>query len=92
MTRPFENNHTARDEQPNCLGPLCPIVCIGISMGGIFPLKQILKALGPEMGMAFVVIHHVSQNLPKLLLISLSQAHQYWTIRARHQFVRDGKW
>jgi chemotaxis response regulator CheB len=68
MTQPLENK--PHDEQPRALGPPCPIVCIGISSGGIFPLKQILKAVGHKTGMAFVVIHHVSHVetlLPEIL-------------------------
>jgi chemotaxis response regulator CheB len=59
MTQLLENKTTAPDEHPTAPRPPCPIVCIGISMGGIFPLRQILKAVGSATGMAFVVIHHV---------------------------------
>src|SRR5262249_55788826 len=47
-----------------------PIVCIGLSAGGIWPLKTIFEGLCPGTGLAFVVIHHlrsVPTRLPQLL-------------------------
>lgn len=43
-----------------------PVVCIGMSSGGIRPLKMIFKQLSTKTGLAFVVIHHV-RNVPTLL-------------------------
>ena len=47
-----------------------PLVCIGMSAGGLEPLTTIFQQLNPRTGMAFVVIHHVSHfstNLPSLI-------------------------
>lgn len=47
-----------------------PVVCIGMSAGGISPLKMIFKKLPANTGLAFVVIHHVRNvptRLPQLL-------------------------
>lgn len=43
-----------------------PVVCIGMSSGGIAPLKTLFRQLSPDTGMAFVVIHHI-HNLPTRL-------------------------
>lgn len=48
-----------------------PIVCLGMSAGGIDALKPIIEGLSPNTGMAFVVITHLSPgaktHLPGLL-------------------------
>jgi chemotaxis response regulator CheB len=46
-----------------------PIACIGMSSGGLLPLKLIFRQLSSEPGMAFVVIHHVVTTtlLPEIL-------------------------
>jgi chemotaxis response regulator CheB len=48
-----------------------PIVCLGMSAGGLSPLKTIVKKLSSDTGMAFVVITHFGPNykthLPDLL-------------------------
>jgi len=43
-----------------------PITCIGMSAGGIEPLKTIFRNLPADTGMAFVVLHHL-RNVPTLL-------------------------
>ena len=43
-----------------------PIVCIGISAGGISPLKQLFRNINSTTGMAFVVINHI-RKVPTLL-------------------------
>ena len=43
-----------------------PVVCIGLSAGGIAPLKELFSQLSPTTGMAFVVIHHV-RKIPTLI-------------------------
>jgi two-component system, chemotaxis family, protein-glutamate methylesterase/glutaminase len=46
--------------------PRFPIVCIGLSVGGLEPLKQLFRHVSPATGMAFVVIHHI-RSFPTLL-------------------------
>ena len=46
---------------------LVPIVCIGLSAGGVEPLRTIFRWLGPATGMAFVVVPHLSPERPNLL-------------------------
>lgn len=53
-----------------CKPQTFPVVCIGMSAGGIWPLKMIFKKLPANTGLAFVVIHHVRNvptRLPQLL-------------------------
>jgi two-component system chemotaxis response regulator CheB len=45
---------------------LVPVVCIGLSAGGLDPVRTLFKELRADTGMAFVVIHHV-RNIPTLL-------------------------
>lgn len=48
----------------------CPVVCIGISAGGLDPLKTLLRMLPVNTGMAFVVLHHLRRSptqLPEIL-------------------------
>lgn len=44
-----------------------PVVCVGLSAGGLKPLKAIFERLGRQTGMAFVVISHVSPTQPTWL-------------------------
>jgi chemotaxis response regulator CheB len=48
-----------------------PVVCIGLSAGGIDPLQTIFRGISPRTGMAFVVIHHLREgnvsHLPEIL-------------------------
>lgn len=47
-----------------------PIVCIGMSAGGVEPLLEIFRSLSPQTGMAFVVMHHLKRTptmLPQIL-------------------------
>ena len=43
-----------------------PIVCIGMSAGGIAPLKELFEKISATTGMAFVVVHHI-RTIPTLL-------------------------
>jgi len=43
-----------------------PVVCIGMSNGGVKPLLTLFRHLGPSTGMAFVVVHYL-QDIPTLL-------------------------
>ena len=49
-----------------------PIVCIGLSAGATKPLQELFRALSPDTGMAFVVIHHLRKEHPTLLPSILS--------------------
>ena len=49
-----------------------PVVCIGMSAGGVAPLQTLIRTLSPKTGMAFVVIHHLRQEHPTLLPAILS--------------------
>lgn len=47
-----------------------PVVCIGLSAGGLTPVRTLFKELKTNTGMAFVIIHHVRQiptMLPEIL-------------------------
>lgn len=47
-----------------------PVVCMGMSSGGLPPLIMLLDKLSPDTGMAFVVIHHLLHSptfLPAIL-------------------------
>lgn len=48
-----------------------PIVCFGMSSGGVGPLKTIFRSLSIHTGMAFVVLHHL-RTAPTLLPAILS--------------------
>jgi two-component system, chemotaxis family, protein-glutamate methylesterase/glutaminase len=50
-----------------------PIVCIGLSAGGLKPLETIFKQLSPATGMAFVVVSHLNLEHPTELPWLLSQ-------------------
>ncbi|HEY7304885.1 MAG TPA: chemotaxis protein CheB [Bryobacteraceae bacterium] len=72
-----------------------PVVCIGLSAGGIAPLQMLFRALNPNTGMAFVVIHHLRQEHPTLLPVILSSctsmpvqlAKPYIAIQPNHVYV-----
>ena len=49
-----------------------PMTCIGMSAGGIEPLKTIFRGLRADTGMAFVVLHHL-RNIPTMLPEILSR-------------------
>lgn len=49
-----------------------PVVCIGLSAGGIAPLQEVFRALRPNTDMAFVVIHHLRRERPTALVSILS--------------------
>ncbi len=44
-----------------------PVVCIGMSAGGLKPLQTILQQLSPATGMAFVLVCHLSRTEPTFL-------------------------
>jgi two-component system, chemotaxis family, protein-glutamate methylesterase/glutaminase len=41
-----------------------PVVCIGLSAGGLHPLRAIFRRIRTDTGMAFVIIPHISRNVP----------------------------
>lgn len=49
-----------------------PIVCVGMSAGGVAPLQTLFRALNSKTGMAFVAIHHLRQRNPTQLPMILS--------------------
>lgn len=56
---------SANSQRPQQLKTV-PVTCIGMSAGGIEPLKTIFRGLPADTGMAFVVLHHL-RNVPTLL-------------------------
>ena len=55
---------------PEKLKKAFPVVCIGMSSGGVEPLRILFRNISPRTGMAFVVIHHLSRfptHLPTLI-------------------------
>jgi two-component system, chemotaxis family, protein-glutamate methylesterase/glutaminase len=44
-----------------------PVICIGLSAGGIMPLRTIMQQLSPNLGMAIVIIPHLSRTRPTWL-------------------------
>jgi two-component system CheB/CheR fusion protein len=51
-----------------------PIVGIGSSAGGLEPTQQLLRAVPPDLGMAFVVIQHLSPTYESMLADILSRS------------------
>lgn len=49
-----------------------PVVCIGLSAGGVVPVTQLVRGLDSHTGMAFVVIHHLRRQHPTALVEILS--------------------
>src|SRR5215469_14803266 len=43
-----------------------PVACIGMSSGGLAPLKTIFRHISSQTGMAFVVVHHI-RRVPTML-------------------------
>ena len=51
-------------------GGALPIVCIGMSAGGLKALQRVFQQLSPKTGMAFVIVHHLRHyptHLPEIL-------------------------
>lgn len=65
---PHAEDHSALG-RPFELSGLVPIVGIGMSSGGLSPLKLIFRQLSSETGLVFVVIHHLAVRtvLPEIL-------------------------
>ncbi len=54
-------------------GVSTPVVCIGMSAGGIVPLQELFRTLEPNTHMAFIVIHHLRREYPTHLVSILSR-------------------
>jgi two-component system, chemotaxis family, CheB/CheR fusion protein len=65
--------------------PSFPIVGIGASAGGLEAFTQLLGALPPDTGMAFVLIQHLDPTHPSLLAQALTKA-----TRMRVEEIQDG--
>jgi len=57
---------------PITIKPRFPIVCIGMSAGGLLPLSKLLRTISPTTGMAFIVTHRI-RTVPPLLPEILSR-------------------
>ena len=51
-----------------------PVVCVGASAGGLEAFNQLLDALAPDTGMAFVLVSHLSPSHPSHLAEILGRA------------------
>lgn len=79
---------------PTTIKPRFPIVCIGMSAGGLSPLKELFRTISPTTGMAFIVTHHI-RTVPTLLPEILSRcttmpvqlAHPGLVIQPDHVYV-----
>jgi two-component system CheB/CheR fusion protein len=61
-----------------------PIVGIGASAGGLEAVMQLLKALPPDTGMAFVLVQHLDPNHESALSSLLSRNTQMVAVEARN--------
>lgn len=75
-------------------GTSFPVVCIGMSAGGLEPLTKLFRRLSCATGMAFVVIHHIHNvptHLPKILAaytaMPIELASAGVTIRPNHVYI-----
>jgi chemotaxis response regulator CheB len=66
-------------------GSRYPVVCIGMSAGGIEPLRDLFQSLNPATGMAFVIVHHLRDHPPDDLAWLLAR----WTSMPVH-VVEEG--
>ena len=64
-------NHRKKQSHATKNRALFPVVAIGASAGGIEAISNLLQNLSPRLGMAYVIIQHLSPNhdsiLPELL-------------------------
>lgn len=65
---PVPEQRSALSRPMELSGPV-PIACIGMSSGGLYPLKLVFRQLSSKTGMVFVVIHHLvtTTSLPQIL-------------------------
>ena len=71
-----------------------PVACIGMSVGGLEPLRTLLRNLPIDTGMAFIVLHHLRRkptHLPELLrshtAMPVLLATKNLPIRSNHVYV-----
>ncbi len=69
---PTDDGANLRDEQGE--GASFPIVGVGASAGGLEAFTQLLKALPPDTGMAFVLVQHLAPSHPSALSEILARA------------------
>ncbi|MEO7774097.1 MAG: chemotaxis protein CheB, partial [Steroidobacteraceae bacterium] len=73
----------------------CPIVAIGASAGGLEALSELLGALPPKSGMAYVIVQHLDPAHPSLLsellgkktAMPVKQIQDGMAIKAGHVYV-----
>jgi CheB methylesterase len=58
-----------------------PVTCIGMSAGGIQPLKTIFRELPADSGMAFIVVHHIRKVPTQLPEILSTCTNSFWRLR-----------
>src|ERR1039457_5477251 len=64
-----------------------PIVAIGASMGGMVAIEELLRALDPDTGMAFVIIMHLEANHKSLYPGIISKMTSMKVVEAREGAV-----
>lgn len=69
-------------------------MCIGMSVGGLEPLKTLFRMLTVDTGMAFVVLHHLRQRptrIPEILRsctsMPIMSANETLPVRPNHVYV-----
>src|SRR5437870_2066970 len=68
-------SHTAQQPEPQqSRRGLFPIVGVGASAGGLEAFTQLLKALGPGTGMAYVLVQHLDPSHESALTELLAKA------------------
>ena len=68
-------SHTAQQPEPQqSRRGLFPIVGVGASAGGLEAFTQLLKALGPGSGMAYVLVQHLDPSHESALTELLAKA------------------
>ena len=60
LTRPAGNKDDRPEQNP-------PVVCVGLSAGGLQPLETIFRRLTANTGLAYVVIAHLQPEEPTIL-------------------------
>src|SRR2546426_8089709 len=70
-------SHTAQQPEPQqSRRGLFPIVGVGASAGGLEAFTQLLKALGPGSGMAYVLVQHLDRSHESALTELLAKANE----------------
>ena len=69
--KPTGKNELEKTPQP-VQGPVCPVVGIGASAGGLEALEKFLESTPPDSGLAFVIIQHLDPD-HKGIMVELLQ-------------------